>query len=240
MPSPFPGMDPYLEDPAGWPDVHITFIAALRDHLTPVLLPNFYVRIQERVYISSPEDPGREALAPDLFVLLDPEIHDHYLEIYDARSREIVTAIDVLSPANKTAGADGREAFRHKRKALLSAGANWIEIDLLRAGWRRDDLKGRGDYDALLARAGKPTPVQVWFFNLRDKLPTILVPLRPPFDDVALDLQAAFNEAYDRAQYGEMTDYTAPGPPPGLRPADVAWVEVQLREWRAARAGRAR
>ncbi|MBI3361614.1 MAG: DUF4058 family protein [Chloroflexi bacterium] len=262
MPSPFPGMDPFLEDPAGWPDVHARVITAMSDYLLPRLLPNFYVRIQERVYISSPDDEGREALAPDLFVttgrpaqpvlaasatisesvlvetLLDPDIHDRYLEIYDARSREVVTAIELMSPANKVVGADGREAFIAKRRAIRAAGAHWIEIDLLRAGWRHEDLAGRSDYCALLARAGGHSPRQVWFCDVRDRLPTIAVPLRPPFEDVPLELQAVLDDAYSRAHYDDTTDYTTPIPPPRLRPADAAWAEAQVREWLAARAVR--
>lgn len=257
MPSPFPGMDPFLEDPAGWPDVHITFITTMRHRLVAMLLPDFHVRIQERVYISTPDDPGREALAPDLFVtlgqgaqplpataeaisesvfietLIDPEIHDRYLEVYDARTHEVVTAIEVLSPANKVVGADGREAFLQKRKTLMAAGVHWIEIDLLRAGWRREDYKGRSDYYVTLARFGRQSPLQVWFFDLRDRLPTILVPLRAPAEDAHLNLQSVFEAAYDSARYDLITDYTRPVPPPRLRPADAAWVEAQVR----ARAG---
>ena len=31
MPSPFPGMDPYLEDPAYWSDFHAAFLTYWRD-----------------------------------------------------------------------------------------------------------------------------------------------------------------------------------------------------------------
>ena len=33
MPSPFPGMDPYLEEPDIWPDVHLMFLASIRAEL---------------------------------------------------------------------------------------------------------------------------------------------------------------------------------------------------------------
>jgi hypothetical protein len=37
MLSPFPGMDPYLESPAIWPDVHHEIISENRATLTPNL-----------------------------------------------------------------------------------------------------------------------------------------------------------------------------------------------------------
>ncbi|MEI7769214.1 MAG: DUF4058 family protein, partial [Chloroflexales bacterium] len=50
MPTPFPGMDPYLEQPAIWPDFHNSLIVALRDDLAPRLRPRYYVAIEERTY----------------------------------------------------------------------------------------------------------------------------------------------------------------------------------------------
>ena len=53
MPSPFPGMDPYLEHPALWPDVHQRLIVALADALGPPLRPRYRVAVDERVYVRS-------------------------------------------------------------------------------------------------------------------------------------------------------------------------------------------
>ncbi|HID51529.1 MAG TPA: DUF4058 family protein, partial [Anaerolineae bacterium] len=47
MPSPFPGMDPYLEDRAIWPDVHATLITYIREVLQPQLRPKYIARIGE-------------------------------------------------------------------------------------------------------------------------------------------------------------------------------------------------
>ncbi|MFQ6042589.1 MAG: DUF4058 family protein, partial [Candidatus Poribacteria bacterium] len=41
MPSPFPGMDPYLENPVWWPDFHHSFITYARDALQPGLRPRY-------------------------------------------------------------------------------------------------------------------------------------------------------------------------------------------------------
>src|SRR6516165_1000321 len=68
MPSPFPGMDPYLEDPGLWPDVHSTLIAVAREFLAQQLRPKYTVRIEDRVYVSGQDDPGRDAIIPDIRV----------------------------------------------------------------------------------------------------------------------------------------------------------------------------
>ena len=69
MPSPFPGTDPYLEDPRRWPDVHHRLISVAGDLLTEQLRPRYLVRIEERVYISDERDPGRRVVIPDLHIV---------------------------------------------------------------------------------------------------------------------------------------------------------------------------
>ncbi|MDE0462731.1 MAG: DUF4058 family protein, partial [Caldilineaceae bacterium] len=49
MPSPFPGMDPYLEYGARWPDLHQRLIAYSSEILQPQLLPKYVARIDERI-----------------------------------------------------------------------------------------------------------------------------------------------------------------------------------------------
>lgn len=51
MSSPFPGMDPYLEDPALWQDVHQGLITYIRDELQPDIRPRYHARIGERLYV---------------------------------------------------------------------------------------------------------------------------------------------------------------------------------------------
>src|SRR5262245_26870216 len=66
MPSPFPGMDPYLEHPGRWPDVHHRLISVTSELLIVQLRPKYFVRIEERVYLSDQHDPGRLVRIPDL------------------------------------------------------------------------------------------------------------------------------------------------------------------------------
>ena len=64
MPSPFPGMDPFLEDPGLWPDVHHGLISVAQELLNAQLRPKYHVRIEERVYVSDEDDPGRSVIVP--------------------------------------------------------------------------------------------------------------------------------------------------------------------------------
>jgi len=263
MPSPFPGMDPYLEEPSGWPSVHHRLIAVISDMLADQLAPHFYVSIEERVYILDVDDPeSRQQIAPDIYLVERPssgmsegsisgvitpptmieplaalEVRDRYLEIHDRRSREVLTTIEILSPRNKAVKSKGREQFINKRNAIFSTQTHWIEIDLLRAGERPQEVEaaGKSDYYTLLRRADAGGRLAVWYTDIRDRLPTIAIPLRVPHVDATLDLQAALNSIYDRAHYADEIDYAQPVPGPPLRPADATWSAERVREWLAAR-----
>ena len=72
MPSPFPGMNPYLEHPHFWPDFHATFIPALREALTAKVSPDYFVAVQEHVYIRESDDDRKLIGAPDVDVTFSP------------------------------------------------------------------------------------------------------------------------------------------------------------------------
>src|ERR1700722_1687897 len=130
MPSPFPGMDPYLESPAIWPDVHHELISQIRSALNPHLRPHYVARVELRVYISDQDDPGIEVIVPDVRIeeaaiagvkkaksatgaavavaepeiipfLIDVEVKEARLEIRHRESGALVAIIEVVSPANK-------------------------------------------------------------------------------------------------------------------------------------------
>ncbi len=164
MPSPFPGMDPYLEEPGLWPDVHHALISQIQAELNQRLRPKYHVRVEERVYISDENDPGREVIIPDLRVadagqdeprdwaeetaagyvavaepvvlttLIDDEIHEAFLEVIDRQERMVVTVIEILSPTNKVSGSRGRASYLEKRQEVMTSPSHLVEIDLLRAG----------------------------------------------------------------------------------------------------------
>jgi hypothetical protein len=59
-------MDPYLEEPGLWPDVHHELMSVAREFLNQQVRPKYHVRIEDRVYISDENDPGRQVIIPDL------------------------------------------------------------------------------------------------------------------------------------------------------------------------------
>ena len=69
MGSPFPGMDPYLEHPAWWPDFHLDFIGSLRAHLNARLPTHYSARAQESVrLVEVPPEGQTRVLFPDVSV----------------------------------------------------------------------------------------------------------------------------------------------------------------------------
>lgn len=164
MPSPFPGMDPYLEDPALWPSVHHLLISEMMAELNRQLRPKYFANIEERVYLSDEDDPGRDYVIPDVHIvrhhassskgnaslpgsaaviepidvttLIEDEIHEPRIEIVDRQNRSVVTVIEILSPTSKLSGSYGRESYQSKRHEVMSSSSHLIEIDLLRAGIR--------------------------------------------------------------------------------------------------------
>lgn len=68
MPGPFPGMDPYLENPVMWPDLHHSFITYARAALRAVLPPGYIAVVEERVYVIPSRRNAERSLVPDVFV----------------------------------------------------------------------------------------------------------------------------------------------------------------------------
>ena len=259
--SPFPGMDPYLEDPTEWQSVHFQLIARISDLLSEAVAPHYFVRVDQRVYVTTPGDVDRRTIEPDVYLLRqaaapyqttaapsgvtpfllvqpaesDPEIRDRFIEIRYARNHEVVTTIELLSPFNKRRGSQRFSAFQQKRQNVMASQTHWVEIDLLRAGSRPQEVMEKSDYYALLKRSDQSRSLAVWFFNLQDRMPTIAIPLRPPHADVPLDLQAVWDEMYRRARYAYSIDYSQPIPPPPLRPDDRLWAEERIQAWQADR-----
>jgi hypothetical protein len=252
MPSPFPGMNPYLEQDDAWQDFHQSFIPLVREVLREQVRPNYLVKIEEHLYIHelpaeerrllgradvavthpgrSPERSSATAtlVAPvygRLPVGVDIE-RQSYLEIRDRHNRELITVVELLSPANKKHGPD-REQYLAERRQRVASSVHLVEIDLLRGGPRLplEDLPDCGYY-ALVSRVEERPRVGVWPLRLRDRLPVIPVPLRAPDPDARIDLQQALHRVYDAAGYEDFIYTGMPQPP--LHPNDAAWARQFL------------
>jgi hypothetical protein len=264
MPSPFPGMDPYLEDPVVWPDLHNRLMTYLADRLNQVLPPRYVARIEKRVYLVQPDRDifpdvtvkehlgearprkrGKAGAAaavtcdPPWDMAIEPyEVEEAFIEIRPPRERDrIVTTIELLSPSNKLAGSEGRQAYRLKQRQIMAGPAHLLELDLLREGEHTaaapppEHLRRRGPYDYLvsLSRGGRRGRCQAWPFTVRQRLPRVLVPLGEGEDDVVLDLPGVFNRAYDGGAYDRDIDYTVE-PVIALRETDAEWADTLLRK----------
>jgi Protein of unknown function (DUF4058) len=246
MPSPFPGMNPYFEQTDHWLDFHTEFLSALRRLLAPQIGPKYIVQIEEHIYVHDlPPEPRRRLGTADLSLvptgggelaqvtlgLLEapaevrlPEQDVEkvpFLEVRDRQGRELVTVIDLLSPSNKRAG-DDRETYLVKRRELLRSPAHLVEIGLLR-GWTPIHQEGRPecDYSVMVGRAEKRRAAGFWPIRLRDRLPVIPMPLRPPDAAARVDLQEVLHRAYDGPGY-EHFIYNGE-PEPSLSANDTAW-----------------
>jgi hypothetical protein len=149
-----------------------------------------------------------------------------YVEIRDRRSRELVTVIEVLSPSNKRPGPD-RDQYVAKRQELLNSRVHLVEIDLLRGGTPMP-LEDRPvcAYSVLVSRGEERPGAGFGPLALRDPLPTVPVPLRPPDGAAELDLQSVLHQIYDASGY---EDYIYTGSPePSLGPENRAWAEALI------------
>lgn len=259
MPSPFPGMDPYLEAPERWPDVHQSLITYIRDALQPQMHPRYYARMGERVYVLAPphafypdvlviERSVRElppAYAPAQTVVTDTDVapiiihiapvehREPCVEIIHAAGDQVVTVIEVLSPANKAAGA-GRDLYQRKQEKILNSDVNLVEIDLLSIGQPTvaipvESLAGLPPHRYLVnvRRAVERCQAKVYPIALSQRLPQVGIPLSAPDPDVTLDLPAIFTQCYDNGGYGDLVDYRQ-SPPVSLTPEEAAWVDGLL------------
>src|SRR3984893_12294744 len=160
MGSFFPGMDPFLEDPAYWPDFHARFINNWADAISDVLPEQYEANLGERVYLVEHDPEARKLMSPDigvegsraraearlssgsgvtlapvtlpLTVLEGPR--ETFIEILHKPDRELVTVLELLSPATKEQ--PGRTEYLAKRRAILYQKVHLVELDLLRAGRR--------------------------------------------------------------------------------------------------------
>jgi hypothetical protein len=257
MPSPFPGMDPYIEEPSFWPDFHGSLIYVFRADLNAVLPDRYVAHVDQYVLLHEPDLRTRQRLGrPDTFVtdqgspsdgltpvaalaaLAAPAVStlpvvrrtgSRYIQIRDGRERRIVTVIELLSPSNKDSGSD-RDAYLAKRNEYLATGTNLVEIDLLRAGERLplgEPAPTPADYYVFVSHAAAFPQVGIWPFTVRELLPAVRIPLGDDDLPVSVPLKTCFDRVYDEGRYCRTINYDEPPVPP-LREPDAAWARDLL------------
>jgi hypothetical protein len=157
MPSPFPGIDPWLEAPDEWPGFHDTLIIKTVEVMQPDLRQRgYYAHTGERIWLGRPGQlvppdvvavrpakPGRTPHSPAVAIAAPDEplrilrasveIREIFVDIHRTLDHQLVTSIEFVSPIIKST-TKGRRLYQQKQRQLRRAGINLVEIDLLRTG----------------------------------------------------------------------------------------------------------
>jgi hypothetical protein len=257
MKSPFPGVDPYLEQ--HWGDIHTRLMVYISDQITDQLPSDLQARVEESVCVDL--DESSRWIYPDVKVLHRPEMTNsssviavadaiiaeptiipliseqptqRHIEIVDLNSgNRIVTVIELLSPTNKLEESS-RNAYRRKQREYMSAGVNLVEIDFIRTGSfivaapeSRIPWDKRTPYIICIRRANRPEQAEIISIAIDQVIPNFRIPLRPSDSDIVLQLQPLLDESYRRGRYDSI-DYSKP-PRPRLDEKATAWAEELLR-----------
>lgn len=256
MPSPFPGVDPYLENPELWTEVHHRLITAISIAIESGLSRKYRVAIEKRTYLI---DGGESILVgiPDVSIYsqksaitqtsstatlptqdesvtvtipMPQEVREGYLEVRDVTTGNVVTAIEVLSPTNKR-DRKGREIYEAKRMEVLSSSTHLVEIDLLRGGKPMPILNNipQKDYRILVSSSERRPQAQLYAFSVREQIPKFLLPLQSGDAQMWVDLQSLLAQIYEQARFDMAINYTLETVPP-LNEQDRVWADALLRE----------
>jgi hypothetical protein len=196
--------------------------------------PDVYVHEPRRSRSRASARTAGTAVAEPVLVPLrsEPRTRRRLRVVESQSGNRVVTAIEFLSPWNKH-GPTARRQYWRRRRALLRGKANFVEIDLHRLGpyilaapLEFIPNNKRTMYRACVIREARPDRVEYYPFSLRERLPSVPIPLRSTDRDATLDLQALVNEAHEKGDY-EDADYSVEPEPP-LPPADAAWADKLL------------
>jgi hypothetical protein len=243
-------MDPYLEDEEFWPEFHSNLGGAIQAQLNPHLRPTYRASIEPTIVYEVVEPGQKYTMRPDVTVLREvftpassvsavsiapaPEVEIEIevkllsVAIYTTKGKQLVTTIEILSPANKIIESQAYHQYIRKRNRILNSPVHWMELDLFRAGPRI--ILGQNlpvaPYFATLSRAQNRPKIEIWPMDVAVPLPILPVPLLEPDADVPLDLNAAISAIYDSAGYDYVIDYTQPPPSPALSKEAMARLEA--------------
>lgn len=252
MSYPFPGMNPWLENPLLWRDVHHRLISAMADDLGMQLAPRYFVAVETHTYITRSETRSAQVRYPDVMLVerggapvmsapalapipesvlvelpdVDPII-EGFLEVRLVPSGEVVTVIELLSHTNKRVG-EHRDEYLEKRASILHSRVHFVELDLLRAGKSMPQAEPvECDYRLFVRRRENFYQARVYPFGVRQAIPIFPLPLLPGDQEPLLDIGTLLKSVYDRARYDLVIDYAQETDPP-LPESDVLWASEQL------------
>jgi hypothetical protein len=248
MRSPFPGMNPYLEAPALWSEVHSWLIVELARMLNQRITPKYRAAVEKRVYEESilvgipdvsvvrqrsnlpalPQSTTMTLSQPVLVALPESETTiERYLEVREVATGDVVTVVEILSPKNKRSG-EGRDQYLSKRQKVLGSQSHLVEIDLLRGGEALPmQDAGTSHYRVLVSRVEQRPIAELYPFNLRDRLPCFGLPLRSGDESVPIDLNVLMQMVYESAALDLAIDY-GQQLTPGLSQDDFDWVQMMV------------
>lgn len=259
MANPFPGMNPWLEHPALWSDVHFRLISAIARYLSPLLEPRYYVSVGAQAYVATAFAQPPATRYPDVAVVQPPSpvaspartaqavappavepiavqvpvpdvIEETYLEVREAETGQVITVIEILSPTNKRPGV-GRQKYERKRLEILGTHTNLVEIDLLRA-WDPMPFAGEAPashYRILVRRGEQGSEADLYPFTMYDPIPGFPLPLQAGEAEPPIDLNALLDDVYVEGSYSIRIDYHQPPRPP-LSEGEARWAKQILEE----------
>jgi hypothetical protein len=232
--------------------VHNGLIATLQLVLAPQLRPRYCIALEERVYVTEPDQRafiGRPDLAvvghPEAGATFQPmasassgltvrvplpdEVRETYLEVRETGTDYVITVPEILSPTHKRPGR-GRQIYEGKRLDVLATRTHLVEIDLIRAGEPMPilDNGSTSHYRILVSRGDRRPHATLYAFGVRQMIPPFPLPLKPEDQEPLVDIGGLLHDLYDRASYDLRLDYQGE-PVPSLSAEDALWADQLLR-----------
>jgi hypothetical protein len=157
-------MDPYLESPDWFPDLHHGLIYLIKESLQQSLPESYFAQSDQRVWmeyslrhiepdvevvrstrkrrkrggggIAVAEPRAAAPLVVPVETIEDGPFEEAFIQIRRRRGKnvQLVASLEILSLSNKKIGNPGREKYLAKQREVLDSPVHLIEIDLLRGG----------------------------------------------------------------------------------------------------------
>ncbi len=228
MPSPFPGMDPWLEREFAFSGLQPSLIFLIEEALNAVLPEDMFASGNRRCWA--------EPVSQKRTIFIAEPWEQSYLEIRNADDERLVTALEILSPKNKKPGDSGREAYLQKQAEFRRGGVHLVEIDLLRGGTHTTGIplrdlkrvKAEFDYHHCVTVCGERTRFEVNAYSLKDPIPPVVIPLDPGVRPIRIELQPLFDRTYDTGRSHLSAKYAKRIPEPPLTEEQSVWAEGRI------------